>query len=86
MIQKLVAFVCILLLAACSQTSEPLQPVPGSITYGGQPRTKLELSPIGSRLRHHFTDPMGRDVFETYILQPDRSLKLVSREYLTQPL
>jgi hypothetical protein len=86
MTQKLVVLVCILLLAACSQTAEPLQPVPGSITYGGQPRTKLELSPIGSRLRHHFTDPMGRDVFETYILQPDRSLKLVSREYLTQPL
>jgi hypothetical protein len=86
MIQGLIAVVCILLLAACSQASEPLQPVPGSITYGGQPRTKLELSPIGSRLRHHFVDQMGRDVFETYILQPDRSLKLVSREYLTQPL
>jgi hypothetical protein len=83
--RNLFAVLCVLSLIACSQTSEPLQPIPGSITYGGQPRTKLMLSPIGSRLRHNFVDNLGRDVYETYILQPDRSLKLVSREYATPP-
>jgi hypothetical protein len=75
----------LLLLSACSETSEPLQPIPGSITYGGQPRTKLTLSPIGSRLQHQFVDHWGREVVETYILQPDRSLKLVNRVYQTPP-
>lgn len=75
--------VCLLLLAGCSTTPEPLEPIPGSITYGGQPRTKLTLSPVGSRIRNNFTDQWGRDVNETYILQPDRSLKLVSRVYST---
>jgi hypothetical protein len=85
MTHRLAVLFSILLLAGCNQTFEPPQPVPGSITYRGQPSQKLTLSPIGSRLQHHFTDDMGRDVFETYILQPDRSLKLVSREYITEP-
>jgi len=69
---------CAPLLAACN-TTESLQPIPGSITYGGQPHTKLSESPIGSRIQHSFTNQWGQDVYETYILQPDRSLKLVSR-------
>ncbi|MGO4439800.1 hypothetical protein AB4048_18940 [Rhizobium sp. RAF56] len=77
---------CLLILASCNGgTSEPLQPIPGSITYGGQPRTKLTLSPIGTRMQHTFTDNWGREVVETYILQPDRSLKLVNRIYQTPP-
>ncbi len=77
---------CLLPLTACSQTDAPLQPIPGSITYGGQPHMKLTQSPIGSRVPHHFTDDFGSDVYETYIIQPDRSLKLVSREVVTLPL
>jgi hypothetical protein len=65
------------LLAECQQTE--LQPIPGSITYGGNPRTKLTLAPIGSQVPNTFTDQWGETVFETYIIQPDRSLKLVSR-------
>jgi hypothetical protein len=68
-----------ILLVACEQTSTSLQPIPGSITYGGQPRTKLTKAPIGSQVPHHFTDQWGDDVYETYIIQPDRSLKLTDR-------
>jgi hypothetical protein len=64
-------------LIGCQQTE--LQPIPGSITYGGQPRTKLTLAPIGSQVPNTFTNQWGETVFETYIVQPDRSLKLVSR-------
>ena len=70
-------------LTGCQQTA--LQPIPGSITYGGQPRTKLTLAPIGSQVPNTFTDQWGDTVFETYIIQPDRSLKLVSRTYEQEP-
>jgi hypothetical protein len=65
------------LLIGCQQTE--LQPIPGSITYGGQPRTKLTLAPVGSQVPNTFTNQWGETVFETYIVQPDRSLKLVNR-------
>lgn len=79
----IVLLLCAPLLAACNTTETTLQPIPGSITYGGQPHMKLTLSPPGARIQHRFTNQWGEDVYETYILQPDRSLKLVSREIVT---
>ncbi|MBY5696807.1 hypothetical protein [Rhizobium leguminosarum] len=69
------------MLAGCSAADAPaLEPIPGSITYGGQPRTKLSKSPVGSAVYNQFYNGTGQRVEETYILQPDRSLKLVRRE------
>ena len=68
-------------LAGCSTSaggSYP-EPIPGSITYGGQPRSKLTKAPVGSWFHHRFTDQYGRTVEETYVIQPDRSLLLTSR-------
>ncbi|ANL45352.1 UNVERIFIED_ORG: hypothetical protein GGE63_001635 [Rhizobium esperanzae] len=74
------ALVAGVLLANCSSADSPaLDPIPGSITYGGQPRTKLTKSPVGSAVHHQFYNGTGQRVEETYILQPDRSLKLVRR-------
>lgn len=56
-----------------------LEPIPGSITYGGQPRTKLKKAPVGSPVHNSFYGTFGERIEETYIIQPDRSLKLVSR-------
>ncbi|MFB9947643.1 hypothetical protein ACFFP0_02230 [Rhizobium puerariae] len=56
-----------------------IRPIPGSITYGGQPRTRLTKAPVGSIVPHEFRNQLGQRVEETYIIQPDRSLKLVSR-------
>ncbi|ASY69312.1 hypothetical protein AB395_00001942 [Sinorhizobium fredii CCBAU 45436] len=58
-----------------------LEPIPGSITYRGQPRTKLTKAPVGSIVPHQFIDRFGRRVYETYVIEPDRSLLLVSRRY-----
>ncbi|WP_318030347.1 hypothetical protein [Rhizobium ruizarguesonis] len=58
-----------------------LEPIPGSITYSGQPRTKLTKSPVGSAFPHDFIDQYGRQVEETYIIQPDRSLIIAHRQY-----
>lgn len=70
-------------LAGCTAGMSPdapgLEPIPGSITYGGQPRTRLTKSPIGSSVHHQFRNELGQRVEERYVLQPDRSLKLVSR-------
>ncbi|AFL52828.1 hypothetical protein ABIE78_001283 [Sinorhizobium fredii] len=76
-----------LLLAGCEMTTSSvgysygLEPIPGSITYGGQPRTKLTKAPVGSIVPHQFIGPFGRRVYETYVIEPDRSLRLVSRRY-----
>jgi hypothetical protein len=59
-----------------------VKPIPGSIIYGGQPRTKLTKSPIGSAVYNSFYDSTGSRVKETYILQPDRTLKLMRRDVI----
>lgn len=69
------------LLASCSTStsSAPVEPVPGSITYGGQPSMKLTKSPVGSTFKHRFSYGTGMAV-ETYVIEPDRSLKLIRRD------
>lgn len=62
-----------------------IRPIPGSITYGGQPRTKLTKAPIGSVVPHEFRNELGQRVEENYIIQPDRSLKLVNRRVFRDP-
>ncbi len=74
------AAIAALSLTACTAgIGAPLEPIPGSITYGGQPRTKLKKAPVGSTFDHMFFDRQGRQVVETYRIQPDRSLLLVNR-------
>ncbi|MBW9112114.1 hypothetical protein JNB88_00435 [Rhizobium cauense] len=86
MIQIVAAVIAAVLVAGCSVSSgsypaEGYAPIPGSITYGGQPRTKLAKSPAGSTFPHTFTDQTGREVEEIYMIQPDRSLLIVQRHY-----
>lgn len=64
-------------------TSAGLQPIPGSITYGGQPMTRLLKAPVGSSFDHEFTSG-GNRYSETYIIQADRSLKLANRSIRNQ--
>ncbi len=74
-------FLLALCLSGCSPTAGVTypEPIPGSITYGGQPRTKLAKAPVGSFFNHRFTDQFGNLVQETYVIQPDRSLLLMNR-------
>lgn len=76
---KAVVFLSAAMLMLASCTTPDVEPVPGSITYGGQPRTKLTKSPIGSVVHNSFRTVSGV-AYETYIIQPDRSLKLIRRE------
>ncbi len=75
---RMTAILAALLVTGC--TAGPAEePIPGSITYGGQPRTKLTKSPIGSIVNNDFIMDDGRRAIETYRVQPDRSLKLERR-------
>jgi len=64
-------------------SSTGVQPIPGSITYGGQPKTRLLKAPVGSSFNHEFMSGAS-NYSETYIIQADRSLKLVSRSIRNQ--
>lgn len=80
----IIGLVSALGLSACSTvsyTGPGIEPIPGSITYNGQPRTKLTKSPIGSTFPHNFIDEYNRQVDETYIIRPDRTLAITHREY-----
>lgn len=65
--------------AALSTSAFALDPIPGSLIYPTQPRTKVTKAPIGSPLTHTFHDESGRKVTERYRILPDRSLQLTHR-------
>lgn len=76
-------------LAGCTTGSmeggSGIQPIPGSITYGGQPRSRLTKSPVGSVVQHEFRNEFGELTQETYVIQPDRSLRLSTRRVIRSP-
>lgn len=65
--------------AVISSAAYAIEPIPGSITYNGQPRSKLTKAPIGSTFEHLFRDSFGDRYVESYRIAPDRSLQLLSR-------
>lgn len=67
-------------LAGCVAAGSTLEPIPGSIIYNGQPRTKLTKSPIGSTFEHRFHSPSGGEYVERYRIRPDRSLEIIYRQ------
>lgn len=73
----------LMMLSSCTTAAGTIEPIPGSITYGGQPRTKLTKSPIGSTFPHRFIDNRGDSWQETYRVAPDRSLELIARRQTT---
>ncbi|MBP2562554.1 hypothetical protein J2857_005345 [Neorhizobium galegae] len=59
-----------------------IEPIPGSITYKNPEAPRLKKSPIGSQVPHVFYSG-GSRYQEWYVLQPNRSLKLVDRVKLS---
>jgi hypothetical protein len=61
-------------LTACASGGSAPQPLPGSLTYGG----KVAHSPYrpGTVIKHTFLGQFGDRVFESYVVQPDGTLKL----------
>lgn len=81
---KKVIAAAVLAALAGAPSAFALEPIPGSITYHGQPHTRLQKAPVGSPVFHQFYSN-GNDYRETYIVQPDRSLKLVERHMFQVP-
>ncbi|WP_084683168.1 hypothetical protein [Neorhizobium vignae] len=82
---KITTLTTLAVLTGCSAATSTIAPIPGSITYGGQPSTRLTKSPIGSQVSHGFRDPSGVRWEETYLIQPDRTLRLVNRRRISIP-
>ena len=74
----LIAAFGLVALTACT-TASTVEPIPGSIIYGGQPRTKLTKAPVGSTFSHGFTTNQGQHAVETYRIAPNRDLQLIDR-------
>ncbi|MCD1266151.1 hypothetical protein GR158_12755 [Shinella sp. AETb1-6] len=69
-----------ILAATPAALAQGLAPVPGSITFNGQPHTKLTKAPVGSTFSHRLRDAVtGHEYIEIYRILPDRSLEIVSR-------
>ena len=78
---KTLAIAAVLASVFTASSAFALEPIEGSITYGGQPATRLTAAPVNSPVNHTFTDKQGRQVRETYLVSADRTLKLVDRNY-----
>ncbi|QLF70778.1 hypothetical protein FE840_015205 [Peteryoungia desertarenae] len=66
-----------LLLVATATLAMAIEPIPGSITYGGK-SPRVDLAPAGSNFFHNFY-ANGSEVQEIYRINPDHSVSLVSR-------
>ncbi|MEB2848077.1 hypothetical protein [Endobacterium cereale] len=66
-----------------TSTAFALEPIPGSIIYNGQPKTRLQKAPVGSTFTHEFS-LYGNTYSETYRIKPDRSLELLNRRQLNR--
>lgn len=77
---KKIAALALLTTLAGTSAAFAVEPIPGSITYGDRPYTRLQKAPVGSPVYHQFYGNDGYDYRETYIIQADRSLKLTDRK------
>ncbi len=75
---KILAAATLIAALAGSSAAFAVEPIQGSITYGGHQST-LEKAPAGSNFFHTFTSQNGNEVREVYKVNADRSVSLVSR-------
>ncbi len=62
---------------AAASAAFAIEPIPGSITYGGA-QSRLEQAPAGSNFFHTFY-ANGSEVHEIYQVNANRTVSLVSR-------
>ncbi len=75
---KILAATTIVATLAVASSAFAIEPIPGSITYGGHVSV-LEKSPVGSNFFHTFFGPDGKEARETYRVNSDHTVSLVAR-------
>jgi len=75
---RILATAAIVATLAGTSSAFAIEPIPGSITYGGH-QSVLEKSPVGSNFFHTFFGPDGKEVRETYRVNSDHTVSLVAR-------
>src|SRR5215813_13913950 len=68
-----------LLLGACQQTSTGVSQQANAVSSTGPAQGRLTKSPVGTRYQNHYVDDQGLDVYDTYQVQPDHTVRLVNR-------
>jgi hypothetical protein len=81
--RHLLAVIIALAVFAPAAYAVTIDPIPGSLIYPTQPRTKLKKAPVGSTVQHNF-ERNGVGYNETYRIEPDRRLKLLSRRQIVR--
>ncbi len=77
---KIAAATLIAVLAG-SSAAFALEPIPGSLTYGGN-NVQLQKAPAGSSFEHAFITNTGDQAIETYRVNADKSVSLVTRAHV----
>ncbi|SMC56830.1 hypothetical protein [Rhizobium sp. RU36D] len=65
---------------AGSSAAFALEPIPGSLTYGGA-NVQLQKAPAGSSFEHAFITSTGDRAIETYRVNADKTVTLVTRDH-----
>ncbi|WFU88737.1 hypothetical protein QA644_06645 [Rhizobium sp. CC1099] len=73
--RAVIAFLLVALALSGCNTAPP-EPIRGSLTYG---RVVHVPARAGYTVKHEFPDKFGYRVYERYVVQPDGTLKLISR-------
>ena len=68
-----------LMLAACQQTSAGVSSQASAVSSAGPAQGRLTKSPVGTRYQNHYVNDQGLDVYDTYQVQPDHTVRLVNR-------
>ncbi|MDP9809518.1 hypothetical protein J2W42_002370 [Rhizobium tibeticum] len=71
------AILAAMVLSGCNTTAPPLEPMPGSLTYG---RVAHSPYPPGTVVKNTFLGKWGYRTFEKYVVQPDGTLKLTYQQ------
>jgi hypothetical protein len=69
--------IALMVLSGCSTTATPYEPFPESLTYGG--RSPIVSAPVGSSFSREVRDPFGARYEELYEVQPDQTVRIVTR-------
>jgi hypothetical protein len=69
--------IALMVLSGCNTAATPYEPFPESLTYGG--RSPIVSAPVGSSFSREVRDQFGARYEELYEVQPDRTVRIVTR-------
>ncbi|SMC56769.1 hypothetical protein [Rhizobium sp. RU36D] len=78
---KKIAAATLVAVLAGSSAAFAIEAIPGSLTYGGS-NVQLQKAPAGSSFEHAFITNSGDQAIETYRVNADKTVTLVTRDHV----